>query len=81
MATLIFPTTFSDMKDFLPDFLENLLALRHTLIDLVKMIRIIAQKRLNMPSLPSSPLHSTTDSPPSMKKQKQDPFGILDNLY
>ncbi|CAI2188362.1 7205_t:CDS:2, partial [Funneliformis geosporum] len=80
MATLILPTTFSDMEDLLPDFLENLLALRHTLIDLVKKIRTIAQKRLNTPSPPSSPLHSTTDSPPSVKKQKQDPFGILDNL-
>ncbi|PKC57187.1 hypothetical protein RhiirA1_472888 [Rhizophagus irregularis] len=27
MATLIFPMTFSDMEDLLPDFLENLLAL------------------------------------------------------
>jgi hypothetical protein len=81
MATLILPTTFSDMEDLLPDFLKNLLALRHTLIDLVKKIRTIAQKRLNTPSPPSSPLHSTTDSPPSVKKQKQDPFRILDNLY
>ncbi|CAG8665616.1 4863_t:CDS:10, partial [Funneliformis mosseae] len=81
MATLIFPMTFSDMEDLLPDFLKNLLALQHTLIDLIKIIRIIAQKRLNMPSPPSSPLHSTTDSPPFVKKQKQDPFGILNNLY
>ena len=100
MATLILPTTLSEMEDLLPDFLENLLALRvcicygiffrgihwslyckYTLIDLVRKIRTIAQKRLNTPSPPSSPLHSTTDSPPSVKKQKQDPFGILDNLY
>ncbi|CAG8640799.1 4116_t:CDS:2, partial [Cetraspora pellucida] len=27
MATLILPTTFSDMEDLLPSFLENLLAL------------------------------------------------------
>ncbi|CAG8460151.1 2838_t:CDS:10 [Acaulospora colombiana] len=48
----------TDMEDLLPDFLKNLLALRHTLIDLVKKIRTIAQKRLNTPSPPSSPLHN-----------------------
>ncbi|CAB4484455.1 unnamed protein product [Rhizophagus irregularis] len=52
-----------------------------SIMNLVKKIRTIAQKRLNTPSPPSSPLHSTTNSPPSVKKQKQDPFGILDNLY
>ncbi|PKY57026.1 hypothetical protein RhiirA4_508866 [Rhizophagus irregularis] len=55
--------------------------IKHTLIDLVKKIQIIAQKQLNMPSLPSLPLHSTINSPPSVKKQKKDPFRILDNLY
>ncbi|CAG8693252.1 12748_t:CDS:10, partial [Acaulospora morrowiae] len=81
MATLILPTTLSDLEDLLPSFLENLLALRHTLLDQVKKIREIAQRRLSTPSPPSSPLHSTANSPPSVKKQKQDPFKILDDLY
>ncbi|CAG8579115.1 7904_t:CDS:2, partial [Cetraspora pellucida] len=80
MATLILPTTFSDMEDLLPSFLENLLALRHTLIDLATKIRKIARKRLNTPSPQSSPLHETTNTP-EVKKQKQDPFWILDDLY
>ncbi|RIB13541.1 hypothetical protein C2G38_2197551 [Gigaspora rosea] len=63
MATLILPTTFSNMKNLLLSFLENLLALRHTLIDLVTKIQKIARKRLNTPSLQSSPLHETTDIP------------------
>ncbi|CAG8811105.1 15683_t:CDS:10, partial [Cetraspora pellucida] len=80
MATLILPTTFSDMEDLLPSFLENLLALRHTLMDLATKIRKIARKRLNTPSPQSSPLHETTNTP-EVKKQKQDPFWILDDLY
>jgi len=56
MATLILPTTLSDIEDLLPSYLENLLALRHTLLDQVKKIRAIAQRRLSTPSPPSLPL-------------------------
>ncbi|CAG8490541.1 2970_t:CDS:10 [Paraglomus occultum] len=80
MATLTLPTTLSDMEGLLPGFLENLLALRHTLIDLATMIQKIAQQKLTTPSPPSSPLHETSDTP-SIKKQKTDSFSILDNLY
>ncbi|CAG8701763.1 4984_t:CDS:2, partial [Funneliformis caledonium] len=79
MATLVLPTMLSDIEDLLPIFLKNLLVLRHTLLDQVKKIRAIAQRRLSTPSSPSSPLHSTANSSPFVKKQKQDPFRILDN--
>ncbi|RIA90978.1 hypothetical protein C1645_822647 [Glomus cerebriforme] len=55
--TFILSTTLSDIEDLLPSFLENLLALRYTLLDQVKKIRAIAQRRLSTPSPPSSPLH------------------------
>ncbi|CAJ0848969.1 1084_t:CDS:2 [Entrophospora sp. SA101] len=81
MATLTLPTILSEMEDLLPDFLENLLALRHTQIELVAKIRKFSQKRLSTPSPPSSPLHETTVSPLKKQKLKKDPFRILDNLY
>ncbi|CAG8606342.1 11066_t:CDS:10, partial [Ambispora gerdemannii] len=81
MATLTLPTTLSDMEDLLPSFLENLLALRHTQIDLVAKIRKFTQKKNSTPSPPSSPLHETTETPSKKQKLKQDPFYILDNLY
>ncbi|RHZ72153.1 hypothetical protein Glove_245g1 [Diversispora epigaea] len=81
MATLTLPTMLSNMDDLLPDFLENLLALRHTQVDLVAKIRKFTQKRLSTPSPPSSPLHETTETPSKKHKLNQDPFCILDKLY
>ncbi|CAJ0764160.1 372_t:CDS:10, partial [Entrophospora sp. SA101] len=74
MVTLTLPTILSEMEDLLPDFLENLLALRHTQIELVAKIRKYSQKSLSTPSPPSSPLHETTESPLKKQKQKKDPF-------
>nr|CAG8465587.1 9951_t:CDS:10 [Entrophospora candida] len=81
MVTLTLPTILSEMEDLLPDFLENLLALWHTQIELVAKIRKFSQKSLSTPSPPSSPLHKTTVSPLKIQKLKKDPFCILDNLY
>ncbi|CAG8615086.1 1231_t:CDS:10 [Diversispora eburnea] len=81
MATLTLPTTLSDMGDLLHGFLKNLLALRHTHIDLVAKIRKFTQKRFSTPSPPSSPLHKTTETPSKKQKLKEDPFYILDKLY
>ncbi|CAG8650095.1 3014_t:CDS:10, partial [Funneliformis mosseae] len=74
MVTLTLPTILSEMEDLLPDFLENLLVLRHTQIELVAKIRKYSQKSLSTPSPPSSPLHETTESPLKKQKQKKDPF-------
>ncbi|CAG8795525.1 33962_t:CDS:2, partial [Gigaspora margarita] len=79
MATFLLPTTLSDMEDLLPSFFGNLMyRMTHTLLDQVKKVRGIAQRRLSTPSPPSSPLHNTANSPSYIKKQKADPFEILD---
>nr|CAG8472113.1 13181_t:CDS:2 [Entrophospora candida] len=80
MATLTVPTTMSSMEDFLPGFIQNLLGLRHSMLDLAKNIRQTAQKRLLTPSPPSSLPHKTSDTP-IIKRQKSDPFDIFDDIY
>ncbi|CAJ0855387.1 16951_t:CDS:2 [Entrophospora sp. SA101] len=74
------PTILSEMEDLLPDFLENLLALQHTQIELVAKIRKYSQKRLSTPSPPSSPLHETKESPLKKQKTKERSFSYLRQL-
>ncbi|CAG8552529.1 15679_t:CDS:2 [Gigaspora rosea] len=78
VATLILPTTFSNIEDLLPSFLESFLHYDTRYLTKLKKIREVAQRRL---STPLSPLHNTANSAPYMKKQKEDPFEILDYLY
>ncbi|CAG8474717.1 8220_t:CDS:2 [Ambispora leptoticha] len=59
MATLILPTTLSDMEDLLPGFLERSPGITD-MCESAAEIRRIAQKKFNTPSPPSSPLHDTT---------------------
>ncbi|RUP42944.1 hypothetical protein BC936DRAFT_137856 [Jimgerdemannia flammicorona] len=82
MATLTLPTTLSGMEDLLPSFIESMLALRHTLLYLNKIIRVIARQRQSTPSPPSSPLGDTIATPKSRKlKGDSRMFDFMDDLY
>ncbi|RUS33416.1 hypothetical protein BC938DRAFT_471830 [Jimgerdemannia flammicorona] len=69
MGTLTIPTTLSAMADQLPPFIESMLSLRHTLLQLNQTVQAIARQRLRTPSPPSSPLGDTIPTPEVKKKK------------
>ncbi|RUP51590.1 hypothetical protein BC936DRAFT_147237 [Jimgerdemannia flammicorona] len=81
LATFELPTTLSNLEDFLPRFILNLLSLRRTLLQQDKRLRqLISANREHTPSPPASPPQPTSTTP-NEKKQKGDPFEIFDNVY
>ncbi|RUS34720.1 LOW QUALITY PROTEIN: hypothetical protein BC938DRAFT_478968 [Jimgerdemannia flammicorona] len=81
LATFELPTTLSNLEDFLPRFILNLLSLRRTLLQQDKYLRqLISANRDHTPTPPSSPPQLTSTTP-NVKKQKGDPFEIFDNIY
>ncbi|RUP50256.1 hypothetical protein BC936DRAFT_139853 [Jimgerdemannia flammicorona] len=75
------PTSLSELDDFLPRFIENILALRHTMLSMVTKTKHVMKARATTPSPPSSPIHETPDTP-AIKRVKKDPFkNIFKNIY
>ncbi|KAG9284865.1 hypothetical protein G9A89_003788 [Geosiphon pyriformis] len=78
------PASFADLGDFLPRFIENMLALRHTMLSTIKKIKSIMKARATTPSPPLSPIHDTPDTPdtPAIKRMKENPFKeMFRNIY
>ncbi|CAJ0636487.1 1119_t:CDS:2 [Entrophospora sp. SA101] len=68
LCSFHFPTSFSDLEFFLPYLIENLLSLRHTMLNMVnKTKEVTIAARTTTPSPQSSPLHETPETPPQIK--------------